>query len=67
MIVLALDPTIKDTYFKAHWEPECLKKATLVGRFKYFSTIYSEKCCLFFRDFSPKKELKNSKHFLSSR
>jgi hypothetical protein len=36
---------------------------TLVGRFKFFSTIYSEKCCLFFRHFSLKKVVKNSKDF----
>jgi hypothetical protein len=43
---------------------------TLVGRFKFFSTIYGEKCCLFFRHFSLKKVVKNSKnfhHFVSSR
>jgi hypothetical protein len=27
---------------------------TLVGKFKFFSTIYSEKCRLFFRHFSVK-------------
>jgi hypothetical protein len=37
--------------------------ATLVGRFKFFSTIYGEKCCLFFTYFSPKKVVKNSKQF----
>jgi hypothetical protein len=32
----------------------------LVGRFKSFSTIYSEKCCLFFQHFSLKKMVKFS-------
>jgi hypothetical protein len=32
---------------------------SLVGRFKIFSTIYGEKCCLFFRHFSLKKVVKN--------
>jgi hypothetical protein len=36
---------------------------SLVGRFKFFSRIYGEKCCLFFRHFSLKKVVKNSKHF----
>ncbi|KAJ7761757.1 hypothetical protein B0H16DRAFT_1530468 [Mycena metata] len=35
----------------------------LVGRFKFFTSIYGEKCCLFFRHFSPKKEVKNLKLF----
>jgi hypothetical protein len=35
----------------------------LVGRFNFSSTIYSEKCCLFFRHFSPKKMVKFSKLF----
>jgi hypothetical protein len=36
---------------------------SLVGRFKVFSTIYGEKCCLFFRHFSLKKAVKNSNLF----
>jgi hypothetical protein len=35
----------------------------LVGRFKFFSTIYGEKCCLFFRHLSLKKAVKNSNLF----
>jgi hypothetical protein len=41
------------------------KGYTLVGRFKFFSTIYDEKCCLFFRHFSMKKAVKNSIFFLT--
>jgi hypothetical protein len=35
----------------------------LVGRFKFFSTIYGKKCHLFFRHFSLKKEVKISNIF----
>ncbi|KAJ7757883.1 hypothetical protein B0H16DRAFT_1314237, partial [Mycena metata] len=31
---------------------------SLVGRFKFFSTIYGEKCCWVFRHFSAKKRVK---------
>jgi hypothetical protein len=40
-----------------------LSSVSLVWRFKFFSTIYGEKCCLFFRHFSPKGVVKNSKYF----
>jgi hypothetical protein len=40
-----------------------LYATTLVERFKIFSTIYGEKCCLFFRHFPLKKAVKNSNLF----
>ncbi|KAJ7018862.1 hypothetical protein C8F04DRAFT_359101 [Mycena alexandri] len=36
---------------------------TLVGKFKFFSRIFSEKCCLFFRHFSLKIGVKNLNFF----
>jgi hypothetical protein len=41
-----------------------IESMTLIGRFNFSSTIYSEKCCLFVRHFSLKKMVKFSKLFL---
>jgi hypothetical protein len=42
---------------------ENLVLTSLVGRFNFSSTIYSEKCCLFFRHFSLKKWCKFQSFF----